>query len=516
MRLTGRVHDQRSAPRRGRRVGARLDPVGPVTALVAACVYLLNGFDGYLSRDLALYAYAGQQLADGQAPYVGVVNRSGPLSHAVPGLGVLLGRALGIDELLAMRLFFMVLAAVCVWLAYVLGRDLLGNRWAGLATATALLAVHGFAEYATNGPREKTTLVLFLLAAFVAAVRLRPGWAGAFVSLATLTWQPSLFVGGVTVVVAVLALAPGGRARGLLSFAFGGLVPLGLCVAFYAAIGEWRTFWDCFLLIHVSYTEQPGLGTDFAGVREMLFDAYGVFFWSMLVGAGTTVLVALLGLLVPARRRDPGHWLVLALALGLGAGLLWCLKAFNGFPDIFFMLPATVVGVGLLVREVARWSEGAAVALAVTWSLVAVAGAVQYSVTTRDDTLDTQRSETEAAFAALPADASVVSIEGPHPLVLTSRTNPYPHQMFSLGLEDYVDDTWPGGLAGLAADIGARRPTVIAVGTLDPVWLRPVLDDGYVEVGTTTGWHWYVDESVGPDVLAAVGRATAGGEMDAE
>lgn len=515
MRLTGRVHDQRSAPRR-RRVRQRLDPVGPVAALVAAGVYLLNGFDGYLSRDLALYAYAGQQMADGEAPYVGVVNRSGPLSHAVPGLGALLGRALGVDELLAMRVTFMALAAVCVWLAYVLGRDLLGSRWAGLATAAALLAVHGFSEYATNGPREKTTLVLFLLAAFIAAVRRRPGWAGAFVSLATLTWQPSLFVGAATVVVAVLALASGRRVRGLLHFAVGGLVPLGVCLAFYAAIGEWRTFWDCFLLIHVSYTDQPGLGTDFAGVREMLFDAYGLFFWSMIVGAVTTVVVALLGLLVPSRRRDPAHWLVLALAVGLAAGVLWCLKAFNGFPDIFFLLPATVVGVGLLVREVARWSDRGAAALAVTWSLVAVAGATQYSVTTRDDTLETQRAETEAAFAALPEDATVVSVEGPHPLVLSGRTNPYPHQMFSLGLEDYVDDTWPGGLDGLAADIAERRPTVIAVGTIDPSWLQPVLDDGYVEVGTTTGWYWYVDESVGQDVLADLKQATAGGEMAAE
>ena len=260
-------------------------------ALVAALVYWQNGFDGYLSRDLALYAYAGQQVADGEAPYVGVVNRSGPLSHAVPGVGAFLGRLVGVDDLLAMRVLFWGLAVAGIWLAYVLGRDLLTSRWAGLATAAALLAVHGYSLYGTNGPREKTTLVVLLLAAFVALARRRPGWAGAFVSLAALTWQPSLLVGAATGLVAIAALPPGQRLRGFVRFAVGGLVPFGLCLAYYAVLGDLGLFWDCFLLIHVQYTEQTGLGTDFAAVWELLRDAYGVFVWSMVAGAVALVVV---------------------------------------------------------------------------------------------------------------------------------------------------------------------------------------------------------------------------------
>src|SRR5262245_51938302 len=76
----------------GRRLRAWFDPLGPLLALLAGSVYWLRGFDGYLSRDLALYAYAGQQFADGVPAYEGVVNRSGPLSHLVPGLGALAAR----------------------------------------------------------------------------------------------------------------------------------------------------------------------------------------------------------------------------------------------------------------------------------------------------------------------------------------------------------------------------------------------------------------------------------------
>ena len=79
----------------------RLDLLGPALALVAGVVFLLRGFDGVLTRDLALYAYAGQQVADGVPPYVGVMNRSGPLAHLVPGAGAWLGDLLSVDDLLA-------------------------------------------------------------------------------------------------------------------------------------------------------------------------------------------------------------------------------------------------------------------------------------------------------------------------------------------------------------------------------------------------------------------------------
>ena len=55
---------------------------------VAVGVYLAHGFEGRLSREVGVYAYAGPQLADGVAPYVGILNRSGPLAHLIPGAGV--------------------------------------------------------------------------------------------------------------------------------------------------------------------------------------------------------------------------------------------------------------------------------------------------------------------------------------------------------------------------------------------------------------------------------------------
>ena len=124
-------------------------------------VFVVHGFDSILTRDLALYAYGGQQVAEGVPPYVGVLNRAGPLAHLVPGARRGRGAASSaIDDLLGMRVLMLLLSVACVWVLYLLARDLFDSRLAGVASATALLDLPGFVTYATGGPREKTTMML--------------------------------------------------------------------------------------------------------------------------------------------------------------------------------------------------------------------------------------------------------------------------------------------------------------------------------------------------------------------
>ena len=88
---------------------------------VALLTYALHGFNGMLTRDLAVYSYAGQQVAEGVPPYLGILNRAGPLAHVIPGIGVGIARIGGFDDVLTMRLLFMVIATLCVCAVYVLG-----------------------------------------------------------------------------------------------------------------------------------------------------------------------------------------------------------------------------------------------------------------------------------------------------------------------------------------------------------------------------------------------------------
>src|SRR5262245_62834893 len=100
-----RAFSQRAAAMRERL--AHADPLIPVVGLTSLLVYVLHGFDGALRRDVGLYIYGAQRFLDGDPPYVGVLNRAGPLAHMLPAVGIGFGRMVGMNDLLGARIFFL-------------------------------------------------------------------------------------------------------------------------------------------------------------------------------------------------------------------------------------------------------------------------------------------------------------------------------------------------------------------------------------------------------------------------
>ena len=480
----------------------RRDPLVPIVAIVSAVVYSLHGFHGALTRDLGIYSYAGQQVADGVPPYLGVLNRAGPLAHVLPGVGALAARVGGLDELVTMRVVFMLLAAAAVAMAYLLGRDLLGSRAAGLVTAGALLSFHGFIQYASAGPREKTPMTLFVIVALWAITRRRWLTAGVFTSLATLCLQTAFFSTFAAVAVAVLLVASGGRVRATLRVALGGLAPVAVLAAWFALAGSLRESVDAFYVINRRYTVPDPIADDLDRVWLDLQDAYGVTVWLMLAGVLALVLVTVAAAVPRARRAFPALQVLPAMTAGLLAGLWWTTEEYDAWPDLFPVLPFAALGLGAAAAVVVRrlpprpqWAVAALVAGA------CLALALHYSLTTRDHTLDRQREATDAVLAQLPEGATITSVEGPQPLVLTGRTNPTRHQMFRSGLQDYMDDTWPGGLDGFKRDLVADSPDLVATGeTVSLTWRRALMPD-YVFVGRAPLWEWYARASLGEETI---------------
>lgn len=490
----------------------RPDPLGPALAILSGALFYLRGFDGVLTRDLALYAYAGQRVADGVPPYVGVMNRSGPLAHLVPGAGAWLGDVLGVDDLLAIRVTLLLVSVLVVWGTYVLAREVFGSRVVGAAAALFVATMPAFVLYAAGGPRDKTTMMLFLTVALVAAVRRRWGWAGTCLALATLTWQPAFLPGAATVAVAAL-LAPGHRVAALLKVAVAGAATTLVFVAGFALAGALPEALDGFVRIHLTATYQPGLTDNLEVAWQAVREAYGFATYPFLAGLAALPLVTLPSLRRLARRRAgpsqrAGDVALAAATAGELVGLVWSYRTFNGWADALVLVPYAALGLAgvlALVLQFLPRRAGAAVAGAACLALLV--GGLDYSLDDHEPVLRAQQAEVAAVLDVLP-DATVVSIEAPQPLVLAHLVNPTPHQMFRLGLEIYVDDIWPGGLAGYAEMIATSRPNIVAVGggaRYD--WLMPTLDAHYVEVGTTTGWYWYVDRDLGPDTLSRLTEA---------
>jgi hypothetical protein len=476
---------------------SRLDPLGVALPACSLAVFLLHGFGAKMSRDVSVYAYAGQQVAEGVPPYENILNRAGPLAHLTPGTGVLVGRELGVDDLLSMRVAMMVVSVLAVWAAYLLGRELFQSRAAGAVSAATLLSLEGFVTYATDGPREKTVMVLFILLALLALVRRRWATVGAMTALATLTWQGA-FLPLAAGALLTIALHPGGcpRVSALLRWAVGGLTVVGVMLAYFAAVHALPELWEGFYAVNAGWTEQQGLIETLTTDRQRLVTGYG---WSLVLLVG-----GLLGSIVVAAlrlrhfdREDPSDVSTLAVALGTVMCVSWALQSFEGWPDAFVALPYIACGIaGVVHLALRRLPPVAATTFSTVLVTAALVVAVAGAAADRGTGLGEQQRHHDAVLGVLGEDVDLLVVDNPVPLVLGRHRNPIRYQLFGGGMGEYLEDTYPGGLAGLADRIARLQPTVLTVRTPVHEWLQGVLSRDYLRVGgQRRGYTWFASIS---------------------
>src|SRR5205085_2833512 len=108
---------------------------GVLSLAIGAVLFTRFSIDGNLWRDEAIYAYGGQQLADGVPVYLGIFDPKPPLPTFLTALGALAGRAAGKDELIAMRAEFFVWGLLAVVAVYWAGLKLWRSPLAALVGA---------------------------------------------------------------------------------------------------------------------------------------------------------------------------------------------------------------------------------------------------------------------------------------------------------------------------------------------------------------------------------------------
>ncbi len=489
----------------------RVDLWAVAVGVVALGTYLLRGFDEMISRDNGIYAYGARQVLAGQPPYVGIVNRGGPLAHLIPVPGILAARITGHDELLGMRAWYTLLAVACVVLAYLVAHDVFASRLAGLVAAATMLSFEGFIALAVAGPREKTPMVLFILGAIWALSRRRWLVTGVFVSLATLTLQIAFFPLLAAVVAAVLVGGRGRRLRDLVRFVVGGAIPAAVVVAYFAAYGALHSLADGFLLLNLRYSTGTPFTASPGAKWASLRSGFGASLWLLLGGLVLVLVVTAIQLLDPVRRREPAAVTMVALSVATVGSVLWTEVDFDSWVDACTVLPLAALGVGGGFAELERRvPHTVARVVGVALVVLPTALAVHYSLTSRGGQLPLQRAVAREVVSHLP-NSRVWSIESPQYLLLAGRSNPTRYQVFSAGLQDYVDDTWPGGIDAFTAWNLARHPDLIVVNQhrlLDQPW-RARMGPDYVRVATAPGADWFVRRSVGPAVIAAIRQGDA-------
>lgn len=490
----------------------RLDPV--LVALVALAVYAAHGYAGLLDRDLGVFVYGGEHVARGIPPYAGIFNTVGPLADLMPGLAIWTGHLAGLDPILSARVLFTVLSAGCCVVLSVLAREVFGSRAAGLLAPAVFLTFERFIQLATDGPREKTTMVLFLLAALLLVVRRRWVLAGVCTALSTLAWQPSFAVAVTAAAVGILTLG-GGRRRAVSRFIVGGMIPSGIAVAYFALTGSLHAAVNGFVLVNLLYTHQPSVLSAPANTLRFLWQGYHlslVVFAAGLVALVLLTMAQLRPLLSAGQDATPRRARAVAITtIGVAAltASAWTMVAFNGSPDLFELLPFGALGAAGAVLALGRWlTPRLTVATVGALTAAAVALAAVESVNTTSYRLDQQRADVTAVLAAAPSGATLLSINAPEVLAISGRTNLSHYQVFDGAINAYLKHRWPGGLMGYSHYVGHLHPTLIAVASgYTTAWPQHLLLRHYRWVGHGASWTWYLRRSAGLPALAAVRAA---------
>jgi hypothetical protein len=147
---------------------------------------------------------------------------------------------------------------------------------------------------------------------------------------------------------------------------------------------------------------------------------------------------------------------------------------FQGYPDVYPLLPYAAVGVGggfaLLLNRLNRAGLprlGSGIAVTAAAVLVVVSWFAYSHYTSEAPNTEGLRHERAAAAKIerlLDDGETMYALGNVMPLVLTGRQNPSPYIYLAAGVDAWVVDHTPGGLAGWQAEIVADDPAVIVKG----------------------------------------------------
>jgi hypothetical protein len=488
----------------------RRDGAGALLSFaIAAALFSRYGMGAHLWRDEAIYAYGGQQFADGVPFYASIFDIKTPLASQLAGLGVLVGRAVGADDLDAIRGTYFLGSCAAVAATYLLARTLWRSRLAGFVAAVVLAAFNGFAMDAAGGPNAKTFGVLFAVAAMALAARARWFWAALAGSLGFLVWQPLLIYPALVVLAAGLTASPG-RRRGAVSRALAGAaLPVLVTTVYFLATGALGELVEAAFVFPVTGLRRGAstLGGRIDDILATLRVTYGitrVLFWTGLLV--TPVLVASRLARAQGRLREAiADPLVCVVAPSLLLIAVFSLIDFEGYPDLYPALPYAALGLAGAAAALVDAARPGAFRRAATAAGVVVAVAlvgISWWRYTRegdkDHGLASQRATVAEIERLLEPGEKLYALGDPTPLVLSGRRNPSRFIYLSSGVGMWLKERTKGHLRGWMGQIRATHPAVIVLNG----WTAPLsykvtlrLDRGF-EHRSLGGWQLFLRPEV--------------------
>ena len=456
--------------------------------LISASVFSQYGFEGTLKRDSAIYIYSGQQMAQGVPPYVSIFDHKSPLGPLVSGIAVSIGTLLFLDDILVVRITFLVLGSFAVVGLYLLGTILFSSQKVGLLSAFTFVGFSGFGMHVASGPFPKTVMVLFGILSLLLIARKKWFWAGICGSLAFLTWQPAGIYILIAVVLAILQSEPGRpRVRNVLFAISGVLAPIVIVSLYFLYKGALYDLFDGAILFNLFHLERPPypflqhmlhpIVLVNIGFRSMALPIFIGFFMVVLMYVWRLRLYG--SSFVKWMREDQFS----AFLLSFPFFVIWSLWELQYYFDLFVFLPYVAIGFGWLLHlslhSLLKIKENGDILQRLCFFLLCASllgsAALNYRVMAENG-LENQRRWAQQVESQFGTEAKIVSISMPQIMVLLHRTNPNPYLFIAAGIDNRIDANTPGGFEGWLEELERYDPSVVALGPTRGKF-KPMLTD---------------------------------------
>jgi hypothetical protein len=457
-----------------------------IVMAVAAGVYSQSRFWTQPSAgDRANWDYFAQVIARGGVPYRDVVNIKSPLSAYIGAAAIMAARPFGLRDVLAIRVTFILLAALTVAFTFLVALEYVGSRPVALLAATIMLTFSAFARLNGGGVQPKTPMVLFGLITLWAIIKDNPFMAGLFGMLSALSWQPGLlFVGAAG--LGFSRYLTGWRDLKAAKLVAGAVIPLAVMLGYFWASGAIREFylWN----IHFNATvygpnEMRPLSSFVNRIAKMLAGTYhnGRLYFYL---AAPGLLLLLWREVKHARENGPRSLLRAAprhaIIISPVVYFLFCMIDIQGGADLIPLLPfvATFAAVALIFAlgqaanfiarerpalnraQVMAWGGGLACAF-----ILALAVSDTFS-RERDLTLQDQDAKVRDIVSQLQPGEKIFVHGQTEILVLSGLTNASKYFLLDRGKDAYLDVVEEGGFKGWLQRLKAERPRIVALDRL--------------------------------------------------
>jgi hypothetical protein len=436
---------------------------GALALVIAALLFTQFSIEGNLSRDEAIYTYGGQQLVEGVPVYEGIFDPKPPLPTFLTAAGVATAHAVGEDEIVTLRYEFLLFSLLTVAAVYLLALRLWRSPVAALGGAVTFVVFRGFASDALGGPGAKTPGVLLSVVALLLLVQRRWFWAALVGSLAFLDWQP-LGIYAIAAVVAAFVLSEA-RWREAGKALAGAAIPLAGTLLYLVIAGDLSQFFEASFDFPATGLDRDPISLwDRIGAITHVVNKYypqgRILFWAGL---------ALLPFVLLRRRvRRPTVVIVLTTLLVFVA---LTLTDFQGYPDLFPLLPYAAIGIaGVVAIAIDQRGMDAVVVALVAMALLSALTFKHYLGAIEDHPpLSIERYYANRVDRLIGPGQRLYALGDPTVLVLTGRRNPTRWIYLGSGVDEWAIKHDFGSFAAWKAEISAVDPPVIVMNT----WASP-------------------------------------------